>query len=64
MFAALYLSDALIVLQNAPLQMLEFAGVLRRLVWRLVLPDALSAKSAIPDNRSYQECDSPRNVKT
>jgi len=37
------------------LQMLEFAGVLRRLGRWFVLPAALSVKSAIPDNRSYQE---------
>jgi hypothetical protein len=49
------LSDAQIVFQNATLQMLEFAGVLRRLGRWFVLPAALSVKSAIPDNSSYQE---------
>lgn len=35
--------------------MLVFAGVLCRFERRLVLPATLSAKSAIPDNKSYQE---------
>lgn len=36
--------------------MLVFAGVLGRFERRLILPATLSAKSAIPDNKSYQEC--------
>ena len=36
--------------------MLVFAGVLGCFERRLVLPATLSAKSAIPDNKDYQEC--------
>jgi len=36
--------------------MLVFAGVLGCFEQRLVLPATLSAKSAIPDNKNYQEC--------
>ena len=36
--------------------MLVFARVLGCFEQRLVLPATLSAKSAIPDNKDYQEC--------
>ena len=36
--------------------MLVFAGVLGCFEQLLVLPATLSAKSAIPDNKDYQEC--------
>jgi hypothetical protein len=47
--------DASIVFQNTALQMPVFAVVFGCFERRLVLPATLSAKSAIPDNKSYQE---------
>jgi len=44
------------------LQMLVFAGVLGCFEQLLVLPATLSAKSAIPDNKSYQEWHLMSNV--